>query len=228
MALGKRHPSLFENGHILDVGANIGYTALVFSKLTSQGHNVYAFEPDPDNFARLVRFGGQASPSNPIECLNVAVGAQPGSIQFWHNANHHGDHRVCNAALKSQYEINPDDVCEVPLIALDNFCQERKIERRISFIKIDVQGFELDVCRGMSKILEENPTISVALEYMPSAFKDLGFAGSEVLDFMENRGFHPSLIKKDGRLIPTNRAGIEEQAARVGYVDILYTKIHAA
>src|SRR5688572_9581540 len=49
----KHHPKLFSGGHIVDVGANVGYTSTVFAKVLSPGFAIYSFEPDPTNFADL-------------------------------------------------------------------------------------------------------------------------------------------------------------------------------
>src|SRR5712692_4520252 len=55
------HPGLFTRGHLLDVGANIGYTTVVFASALKSGDKVFAFEPERMNFDRLVenlaRFG---------------------------------------------------------------------------------------------------------------------------------------------------------------------------
>src|SRR4030088_1312012 len=47
-------PGLFTRGHLLDVGANIGYTAVIFASALKPGDKVFAFEPEKKNFDRLV------------------------------------------------------------------------------------------------------------------------------------------------------------------------------
>src|SRR5436305_14886932 len=51
--LTQRHPELFTGGHIIDAGANIGYTATVFAAALDGGFTVLAFEPSSENFNRL-------------------------------------------------------------------------------------------------------------------------------------------------------------------------------
>src|SRR5262245_34873461 len=53
--LTARRPDLFRGGHILDVGANVGYTAAVFARVVDPGFRVFAFEPERKNFDRLAR-----------------------------------------------------------------------------------------------------------------------------------------------------------------------------
>src|SRR5438874_3009000 len=49
-------PELFRGGHVIDAGANVGYTARVFARAVEPPYRVYAFEPDATNFRRLTRF----------------------------------------------------------------------------------------------------------------------------------------------------------------------------
>ncbi|NEP83890.1 MAG: FkbM family methyltransferase, partial [Okeania sp. SIO3B3] len=51
--LTQQYPDIFKGGNILDIGANIGYTATIFSKAITPGFTVYAFEPDEKNFLSL-------------------------------------------------------------------------------------------------------------------------------------------------------------------------------
>ncbi|MBI3653781.1 MAG: FkbM family methyltransferase, partial [Acidobacteria bacterium] len=51
--LTRHYPELFRGGPIIDVGANIGYMASLFAKAAEPPFQVYAFEPEPANFAML-------------------------------------------------------------------------------------------------------------------------------------------------------------------------------
>lgn len=48
-----RHPEFFRGGDVIDVGANMGYTASVFATAIDAGCHVWAFEPSSANFAQL-------------------------------------------------------------------------------------------------------------------------------------------------------------------------------
>jgi FkbM family methyltransferase len=58
------------------------------------------------------------------------------------------------------------------MVSIDSFLESK--QERVSFIKIDVQGYELAVCQGMQETLRQNPGITIVLEYMPSAMREMG------------------------------------------------------
>ncbi len=223
VALGKRYPELFTGGNILDVGANVGYTAAVFARLLSPSYKVFAFEPDQRNFEKLVAVAGWRGVE--VEPVNSAVGAEPGELKFWVNSSHHGDHRILTDTWKDSGVVKPEDVTTVPVTSLDDFCRQRSMLDKIAFVKIDVQGYELAVCEGMRALLEANPTIAVAVEYMPAVFTELGFDGREVIAFFVGRGFQCSRINRRGELVPvSNLETLHELAEQEEYVDLLFRR----
>src|SRR2546430_16632021 len=51
----RAHPELFRGGNVIDVGANIGYTAVLFARAIDDPFKVFALEPEQENFQRLER-----------------------------------------------------------------------------------------------------------------------------------------------------------------------------
>src|SRR5580693_5905975 len=72
-ALAKRSPELFTSGDILDIGANIGYTACVFAAARKPSAKIYAFEPDLASFATLRDTIRRKNLGDTVEGLNTAV-----------------------------------------------------------------------------------------------------------------------------------------------------------
>ena len=221
--LTKRSPELFRGGHVLDVGANIGYTASIFAQALDDGYRVYAFEPDPENFRMLNDTISQHHFSSKIASIQAAVGKEEGTIAFWHNKAHHGDHRVCTSTF-AESGIANDDVTEVPLVSLDALAVQERIESSVAFIKMDVQGYELAVCEGMHNVLDKNPNVAVAIEYMPEAFTALGFDGSKILSFMESRGFKRYMLSSKGEVALCDDEVLSQESSERGYVDLLYSR----
>ncbi len=221
--LVERQPGLFEGGNIIDVGANIGYTAVLFAKALSPQRKVYALEPEVENFRALKEIVSRKRLGRLIEPMHAAVGDTIGTISLWHNVHHHADHRIVTSRFAGTLSGH-DRVVEVPCNTIDNLVQTGVIPSPIAFVKIDVQGYELPVCRGMSKTLEANPTIVVALEYAPDSMRELGFDGLELLRFFEERSYTMHLIGRDGRLHASKPEDLSFTELGKNYTDLLFAK----
>jgi FkbM family methyltransferase len=202
-----RRPELFRTGHIVDVGANIGYNAVLFARALAPGFRVYAFEPDTDNFALLERM----TAGLPVRATAAAVGAADGEVELWRNLDHHADHRVATAAWKAAH---PEATARVPVVRLDTAVAG---QGPIAFVKIDVQGYEPEVLAGMGAVIAANPDLVVALEYAPDGLRELGHEPARVFDALP--GFHRHVLHKDGRLAPA--AMLDRVVARRGYADVV-------
>jgi FkbM family methyltransferase len=212
---------LFRGGDVLDIGANIGYTASVFAGAIDEGCRVYAFEPDRATFDLLnevVRRKNLAA-VNPVRS---AVGRAEGEVQFWHNQEHSADHRVVTDRFRSA-GIDQRQVESVPLTSIDAFVAARGITR-LAFVKIDVQGYELAVCEGMTQTLERFPNACVAFEYAPESMVELGYAPEQLLEFFQSRKFHMHVLAKRTLRAANDPAVIRDAAASLGYVDVLCSR----
>jgi len=218
-ALVRRRPELFRGGHILDVGANLGYNALLFARAADPGRLVYAFEPEAANFEVLCRLVRERSASGRVVPVRAAVGAEDGEVALWYNEGHHGDHRVATERFRAARPAAR--TTSVALRSVDSFAAEAGIEREIAFVKVDVQGYEEAVVRGMARTLSASPRAAVAIEYMPEAMADLGFDPAEMLRLLGAAGFSLFAIGRGGRVAAVDRARLEAMAARRGYVDLL-------
>ena len=133
--------SLAGTGLCLDIGANIGVIsqALVFS-----GRDVIAFEPQPEVFKLLT----ENCPL--VTCYNTAVGHEIGyaempKVYYSQKGNFGG----LGIGDKSIY-----GTIKVPVTVIDDYNF-----KNVSFIKIDVEGFELEVLKGATKTITDNRPI---------------------------------------------------------------------
>lgn len=219
--LVRSRPELFRGGHILDVGANIGYTATVFSRALSEGFRVYAFEPEEFNFQLLERSARARKAKGRIVPVHAAVGDADGTITLRLNPGHHGDHQVARNNADTP-AVDPALERTVPLLQLDTFAGKNGVTSPVSFIKIDVQGYETAVCHGMRGILSANPGVTVSLEYMPEALSAFGFDPGDLLDEFDSLGYSTALLKNDGKLVPAGRSVIQEAVKHSQYLNLLF------
>ena len=215
-ALLRRHPGLLRGGNVLDIGANVGYTATVLARDADTGRKVYAFEPEPLNYALLQRSASHGALKNRIVPLQCAVGAADGTIDLWLNERHPADHRIITDEFRSRHPGASG--ATVPLVSIDKFLEVNPVP--VAFVKIDVQGYELPVCQGMKNTLENNPELTVVLEYMPSAMRELGFDPAHLTSFWMERGFQAYLVGSGGKL----SAGVPSVLEESGYADLLFSR----
>lgn len=221
-ALVKRSPELFSSGDILDIGANIGYTARVFAAARKPPARIYAFEPDLASFATLGEVIRRENLEDAVEIFNMAVGSAEGSLEFWHNEEHSADHRIVTEQFKVSRPAG-EKITTVAVTTVDHFVAKRNLQN-VSFIKIDVQGYELAVCQGMRQTLGRFPGMCVALEYAPEAMRELGFEPTTLLGFFRSQGYQLHILTRAATRLAPNDQAIEVAAKRTGYVDLLCSR----
>lgn len=160
----------------IDVGANIG---IVSSWLSSRFKQVLAFEPDEQN-VELMRENLELNGANNVELIEKAVGNSDGEVVFYRR-NSFGHHSTIKNHLTSVV-----DSVRVPLVKLDTLCGERGIDR-VSFLKIDVEGTEIDVLRGFEAYIGESRIDFLLFEHAPVLLERQQY--TEVYDFLNNYGY---------------------------------------
>lgn len=206
-ALTGLRPELFRGGHILDIGANVGYTAHVFSRAIEQGFHVFAFEPEPGNLGRMNRVLARRGIKNVIP-VEAAASDESGQASLLLNPLHPGDHRLSDAGT--------GPAIRVAAVSVDDFLEQRRVGP-VAFVKIDVQGAELLVSRGMERLLGRQQRIAVAFEFSTDSTHDL-------ISFYEDRGFTLGLLSHDGSVTPLDLARLADAVVDRGYVDLLATR----
>jgi FkbM family methyltransferase len=221
-SLIQRNPKMFREGDILDIGANVGYTASLFARTVGPDARIYAFEPDCAAYQMLSDVVRRKNLPPIVEAIHSAVGDEVGSVEFWHNKSHSADHRVATAALKATGLLK-EDTESVPLTSVDAFVASRQLQR-VAFIKVDVQGYEIAVCRGSEKTLQRFPDAIFCVEYSPESMRDLGFDPQELLQFFRSRGYQLYLLTPATLSLAPDNAEINAFAASAGYVDLICSR----
>jgi FkbM family methyltransferase len=135
---------------VYDVGANVGYLTLVFLECVGPKGRVHAFEPSARAFGYLRR---NVSPTDPVELHCRAVGSREGSIEF---AEHGVLAYSSVAGFGTPYSstLRPARRYPVEVVTLDAY-HARTGGPAPRFVKIDVEGYEVEVFRGMRRLLAE-------------------------------------------------------------------------
>ncbi|MGH9913837.1 MAG: FkbM family methyltransferase, partial [Pyrinomonadaceae bacterium] len=127
---------------IFDVGGNFGQTATRFA-LAFPTATIFTFEPVPTSFERLVK---AVEHNDRIKAFNIALGETAGSVSM--NLTHHAG---SNSILENPSAIGKIDVQSD---TVDSVAHQNGVET-IDLLKIDVEGYELQVLKGAGKLLSE-------------------------------------------------------------------------
>lgn len=127
-----------KNMVVIEVGANIGASTLQIAKLAKE---VIAFEPHPYNFHMLCGNIALNEVTN-VECIRAAVGAAPGVVSF---QDFDPDQPNSNFGAHEVQPAREDKKNLTRVVQLTTDCQ---------FLKIDVEGYELDVLKGATEMIK--------------------------------------------------------------------------
>jgi FkbM family methyltransferase len=172
---------------VLDIGANIGCTAILFGGLSAE---VHAFEPSKTTFAFLEKNLANSGLDN-VFLNNFGLGFEKGNFELTFSPRNRSGGFVSNKAKAS----TGHNIEKIDIRTLDEVIESIKLPK-IDFIKIDVEGFEANVLRGAKCTLESFQPV-VVLELNHWCLNAL--QRTSVPDFLDLlRSIFPILLAVDG------------------------------
>jgi FkbM family methyltransferase len=169
----------------IDVGANIGYVSAVAAGCVGAATGeVHSFEPVPEYFRKLKQMADQNNEYK-IRANQCGLGDKTGFLEL--DVSKSVDYpnigwNTMVPGLMSNHE--PKQTINVPVYTLDKYIEKKRLGE-ISVIKIDVEGFEFPVLKGLHNFFEttdEKPVI--ICEIAPAAYPLLGYTLSQMSDYM--------------------------------------------
>jgi FkbM family methyltransferase len=168
-----------EGDVVLDIGANIGFYTLIFANLLYRKGKVFAFEPDPKNFASLKKNVKMSGYQN-VVLEQKAVANKTGKIKLYLSKENREDHRIYDSH-------DGRNSIEIEAVRLDDYF--RNYNGRINFIKIDIQGAEWGAIQGMPSLLQKNKTLKIFTEFWPAGLTRFGIEPEKYLELLIKYGF---------------------------------------
>jgi FkbM family methyltransferase len=167
-----------------DVGANIGYLSAVGAHLAGRRGQVHSFEPVPVYFEKLCRLV-DLNPAYNITANPFAAGEASCASTIY--VTREPGQSTLVPAYKARSEIVGE--VEVPVVRLDSYIERHKLDR-VALIKIDAEGFELPILRGLQGYFEasgQRPPI--ICEIAPRAYSLMGRNVDELVSFVTTYGY---------------------------------------
>ncbi len=192
-ALFHRHvrPSM----NVLDIGANIGFFALLSATLVGPAGHVTAVEPNPRN-ARLLEASRRRNDFANISVLQLAAGSEHGLLVL---------HTSFSNGTTASLPDDPDAVLAaetVPAVRLDALLPQG---RPIGLIKIDVEGAEYAALRGCEATIRRDRPVIIS-EFSPGLMPGIsGVDGTDYLGWLIGLGYALSVVCPDGTLLPAGQ-----------------------
>ena len=180
----------------VDVGAHFGFFSLLAARLVGPAGQVFAFEPSVGSF-RILQDNVRSAPNTTI--INKAVNdCHLGTTEF-----HEFPARLSEFSsifvdqLEKERWIDQAQLRSIPTVSLDGYFSERQAAPRV--IKIDVEGAEHLVAKGMAQTLRDQKPI-VVMEYLNQAATRSQYAQASAQ--LRDCGYESCVIQSDGNLTP--------------------------
>jgi FkbM family methyltransferase len=174
---------------VIDVGANRGMFALTASRIVGPTGRVVCFEPNPRCVSTLELEIRSNQISN-IDVHKVGLGAENGTLKLTVPQVNSGQ----GTFSQTLYDGDATYRLDVPVVTGDSLLAGVQP----SFIKMDVEGFELNALRGLVGTIRRSNPILVH-EVSPNFMKSLGYCVSDIRTLMgglDYQGYMLTLIKK--------------------------------
>ena len=184
---------------ILDVGANIGYYSLFYNEFFGDKIKIHCFEPHPDSYYFLKK---NLSAFDNIRLYNFALGNE--NKEDYMSIPDHESHRLSNLGTMSIGQNSNNLKAKILIKKFDSLTFSLQQFKSI-YIKIDVEGYEDNVLKGMLNFLHNNTNLYLKIEINKN-FNNVTKISS-IINFIEKLNYKFFIIK-NGKFINYNNSQI--------------------
>jgi FkbM family methyltransferase len=182
------YSKIHKGDFVIDVGANIGYFTLVASRIVGDNGRVYSFEPVETNYKRLLRNLNLNNVRN-VKAFNIGLSDRNETLSMIVPED---DPAESSISSKSWSELRwglkrKNGKINAKFQTFDDFSKMKNIDK-ILVVKIDVEGAELKVLKGMRNFLKINGLI-MFVEILPLLIEQNGGSIAELIEVLVDSGF---------------------------------------
>ena len=168
-----------KNISLVDIGANIGSVALPLAGLFNKS-NIIAIEPTIYAFKKLKKnISLNSNLKKRIKTFNFFISNNNKKVKYvhssWNFSDENNKHKIHLGSLKKNTP---------KIISLDGLI--KKLNKKIHFIKIDVDGYELDVLNSGYKTIKKYKPI-IYIEFAPYLHEDFGYTTESLIKFIKKK-----------------------------------------
>ena len=204
-----------ESGMVfLDIGAHVGLYTLPAAGRVGKTGRVIAFEPHPSNRGLLEENIARNEIEN-VTVVPAAVSDTPGQLDLQISSFNTGDHRLYRGRSAGVKTVRTD------VVSIDDWLESAGLEK-IDMVKMDVQGAEANVLKGMRRTLASSHALRMIIEYTPWMLRESGADPLSVLVSLESDGFALSIIDEaNGSVQSASAAEVHKACPGRSYVNVL-------
>lgn len=175
----------------IDAGAHFGEAALHMSLKAGPKGEVFAFEPEPGIYERLIKHAERNEKKMRLCTVPMALSDRSGSATLY-AVDEKEDNQGLNSLVNSRPQLGRK--IEIQMTTLDTFAKQQKLER-LDFIKVDIQGAEMRFLRGGHETFKKfGPDI--LMEISPEDLKASGKNSRDLCDLLHLYGYRIYHMKK--------------------------------
>ena len=204
---------------VVDAGANFGHYALTAANVVGSNGQVIAFEPHPKTYGLLVANAALLSTDN-LRAIQAGLSDTSGKITLYSDSANPGGHSFFEWNLRRSDGHKET----VPVYSLDDFLKKELPGKRLDVLKMDVQGFEMNLLNGAKETITKDKP-SVLCEVTPEALQRAGSSHSELLKFFKDLEYQMTVVDSEAeRLVPTSFEALVTALTNTDaeYFDILF------
>jgi FkbM family methyltransferase len=158
----------------IDVGANVGLFSILAARLVGPSGRMVSFEPNPEARSTFALLAAMNRVSEIVEIVPLAVADATETNQLLYVADASSLSTLDPARSPVRHVDAFQRSIAVDTTTLDNWlARHPELAARASIIKIDVEGLEEHVIRGMQRTLRTNPDIEIVVETTTGSATDL-------------------------------------------------------
>jgi FkbM family methyltransferase len=221
--LGVFEQSLSTGMVVVDCGAHIGLHTVVAARRVGPEGRVIALEPDPVNVKALRANVEANGVADRVEVVEAAASDRPGSVRLHLDSN-------LDVSMRATSSIDPlggfpgavrdrahgsdslHSSVDVACVTLDDVIGER----RVDVAKIDVEGAETEVLRGLANVLQRRPGPTLFIECHPAPLSRAGVSAAEWLASLRDGGSLQLLDESRRQTLPASDREIARLLEELG------------